>query len=394
MLNIVFSDQPFPVEITSSLFLEGPSPRNNLEYDWKMDAVDYLEKTNFNGTVFIPVPKDKFYGKGDQAGWTYTNQIAWECKARNVADIIVAWVAREIDREKEDLGMPGFTTNIEFGEDLSSGKLMYGRPDSAKKCNYLDQRYKEIHLPIYNNLHHLLDAAITRLGTGALRRNGEVNVPLFIWNSEQFQSWYKNLQIAGNRLDDAKVLHHVAFGNNVLFCYMLWVKIWIESEQRFKSNEFVFARKDISTVIAYYKEQGNDQIVLIKEFRSPVNNTRGMVYELPGGSSVKQGVDPQENAQHELQEEIGLTITDLARFKYVGQRQLAATLSSHQAQVYKVELTKTELDTLLQYQSNNTVFGVVEDTEQTSIEVIPLNKIFDYPIDYSMLGMIFEAISQ
>jgi hypothetical protein len=34
--------------------------------------------------------------------------------------------------------------------------------------------------------------------------------------------------------------------------------------------------------------------IIVSEFRSPVNNITGKVYELPGGSSVKIGIDPKE----------------------------------------------------------------------------------------------------
>lgn len=44
----------------------------------------------------------------------------------------------------KNLDIPTFITNIEFGEDLYSGKIMYVRPNSAEKCRYLDQLIFEI----------------------------------------------------------------------------------------------------------------------------------------------------------------------------------------------------------------------------------------------------------
>ena len=80
-------------------------------YDWRHTALDILNFNNFDGTVFIPIPRNKFYGAAkDEDSWTYDNQIEWECKARDIADIIVFWVARDIKNK-----MPGFTTNVEFG---------------------------------------------------------------------------------------------------------------------------------------------------------------------------------------------------------------------------------------------------------------------------------------
>lgn len=38
--------------------------------------------------------------------------------------------------------MPLFTTNVEFGYWLHSGKVVYGRPRNAHKTKYLDWLYK------------------------------------------------------------------------------------------------------------------------------------------------------------------------------------------------------------------------------------------------------------
>lgn len=55
-----------------------------------------------------------------------------------------------------------------------------------------------------------------------------------------FQSWYQNLKNCGNRLDGAKLLHHFSPAPGVLFSFVMYVNIWVESEKRNKSNEFIF----------------------------------------------------------------------------------------------------------------------------------------------------------
>lgn len=57
--------------------------------------------------------------------------------------------------------MPAFTTNVEFGYWLHSGKVIYGRPNDACKIKYLDWLYKEdtSENPI-NNLEKLMSKAI------------------------------------------------------------------------------------------------------------------------------------------------------------------------------------------------------------------------------------------
>ena len=395
-MELIFSDSPFPTRVTKSLFLAGPSPRRADEHDWRHEALAALEQCGFDGTVYIPIPKNKFYGAAkDEASWTYVGQISQECAGRARADLVAFWVPRVIDRTKSDLGMPAFTTNIEFGEDLHSGKLLYGRPAFAEKCRYLDKRVEELGLPVFTTLPELMQEAVKKLGSGSLREAGEVQVPLFVWQSEMFQSWYRNLKQAGNRLDDLKVLHSFRVGGHHLFSYLIGVNVWVEAEQRHKSNEIVFARKDLSTLVVYHRESatGSTNVALVREFRSTVNNATGYVYELAGGSSVNPNLDPRVNAQQELNEELGLLVEDLERFRPVGVRQLTATLSSHRAHVYAVHLDSAEWAQLQKNAERDQPFGMTDDSERTYAVITQLSDIFKLPLDYSMLGMLFEALS-
>ncbi|CAF3248576.1 unnamed protein product [Rotaria socialis] len=391
-MQLVFADHPVPSVVTKSIFLAGPSPREANAIDWRHEAISCLcsSSIDYDGTVFIPVPEQRFYGTDyDPSAWTYDNQISWECECRHVADLIVFWVPRHVNGR-----MPGFTTNVEFGEDLHCGKIVYGRPEDAEKCLYLDKRMKDLKLPVFISLEDTLHHAVSLLGTGAFRTSGEVYIPLFIWKTEQFQSWYFNLKTAGNRLEKAKLLHHVESSNpKHVFSYLLWVKVWIEAENRYKENEFVFARKDISAVLAYYRDSDEDiKIVIVKEFRSSVNNADGFVYELPSGSSSSPSMDPQFTAKHELEEECGLTIMDMSRFKFIEQRQVAATLSSHRAQLYSIELTKDEYENILKNEIKNKTFGVPDDSERTYLTMVSISQLQHSLLDFSMLGMIYCAL--
>ena len=118
-----------------------------------------------------------------------------------------------------------------------------------------------------------------------------------------------------------------------------------------------------------------------------------MVYELPGGSALQPNFHPQQNAQHELLEETGIYIEDINRFQFVKNKQLCATLSSHHSYLYKVELTNEEFNAVKNNIKAKKIFGLSEDTEIISLEIISIDKVMDYPLDYSMIGMILGALN-
>ena len=384
-LQIIFSDQEIPKKIQKSIFLAGPSPRKKNIHDWKKDALDIFCNLQYDGTIFIPVPKNKFYEKTDDANWTYDHQVDWECRARQISDLILFWIPRDIENE-----MPGFTTNIEFGEDLYSGKILYGRPQNAEKCRYLDKRIIEIQDVIYTNLESLIQKSIKLLGQGALRKDGETYIPLFIWETEQFQLWYQNLKNNGNQLIEAKLLHFFKVSQKI-FSFVIWTKIWIAKENRFKSNEFIFSRKDISAIIPYFEKDSEIFLVFIKEFRSPVRNEEGMVYELPSGSSSNTSLSSLATIQHEMLEETGIYTSDMNRFQFISTKQICSTLSTHCCHLFKIKLLPEEILQIQQSIQKQKAFGVKEDTEQIHLEIISLKEILNYPIDYAMLGMILSA---
>ncbi len=399
-MQLVFSDQPLPLAHTRSVFLAGPSPRSPEIPDWRPQALEVLQRAGFDGTVLIPIPEARFSGSGgNEPGWSYTGQVEWEAKARARADVIVFWVPRVLDTSRADLGMPGFTTNFEMGEDLTTAKVLYGRPGGAAKTAYLDQKAREYGLQVHDSLESVLGEALAVLGSGAYREGGEADVPLFVWRSAAFQSWYASLKAAGNRLDGASVLGHVILGRGFLFSFTLKVKVWVASEQRHKSNEIIIARPDTSAVLATYRDPsaGVLKVILVREFRSPVNNERGFVYELPAGSSTQAGMDPQLNAQHELEEETGLRVEDLRRFKRAGRRQLAATFSVHRAELYAIELTPKEFAQLQATAQAGQPCGEEARNdgasgERTYVEVASLDELFTLPLDYATLGMVAEGL--
>lgn len=117
-----------------SIFLCGPSPRTGQVLNWRKDALEILEKIGFNGTVIVPEPKDGIWPSN------YDNVVEWEEHYLEMANRIVFWVCRDYAKD-----IRGMTTNIEFGLYYKTGKIIYGRPNTADDIRNLDWRYKNFY---------------------------------------------------------------------------------------------------------------------------------------------------------------------------------------------------------------------------------------------------------
>lgn len=384
-MQVVYVGQEFPAHITKSIMLVGPTPREARVPSWRPEALRILEKLGYDGIVFVP--------EGEHNTWVndYEVQVETEERMLHTADCIVCWVPREL------VSMPAFTTNDEYGTWKYSGKVVFGAPEGAAKIRYQQYYANKLSIPSHTTLEATLASALERLGVGALREGGERQVPLYIWQTPSFQQWYKNLRQAGNRLDGARVEWTFRVGpkKSFVFFWALHVDIYIASENRHKTNEVVIARPDIATVVAYRRGKTilDADVVLIKEFRSPVSNNQGFVYEVPGGSSFKPGGNPRQLAADECSEETGLVIA-AERMRQHASRQLVATLSAHHAHLFSVELTEQEVTELRS--AAGVAHGVEGDTERTYVEVKKLGEIMrpESGVDWSMLGMILSVVSQ
>lgn len=147
-MRVNFSDEAV-LKGKKSIFLAGPTPREEKVASWRVDAVKKLEELGFDGVVFVPeystwVPKTN-----------YVDQANWEREALTEATVILFWIPRSLP------DMPGFSTNVEFGYWLHSKKVIYGRPDGAPKTKYLDWLYKtDYNEEPFNDLDKLLEYAV------------------------------------------------------------------------------------------------------------------------------------------------------------------------------------------------------------------------------------------
>ena len=383
-MHIIYSTQSPPKTFSKSIFLAGPSPRNADHDNWRIEALSILKEMDYDGVVFIPLPED--------GAWShrYDDQVEWENTYLNMADLVVFWVPRDLER------LPAFTTNVEFGMWFDSGKAILGYPKDAPKMGYLAHHACKQHVSTAHTLKDTLSLAVTRLGDGEARSDGEREIPLCIWKTPHFQSWHSAQKSAGNRLDGAQVVwtFHIGSKNDPIFFWALHVNMYIEREKRYKINEVVISRPDTSMVVAYKRDKNllESTIVLIREFRSPASTSDGFIREVPGGSSWKMDDEPKEIASQELSEETGLTI-DSKRLRFIGTRQVSGTLSAQKACVYACEVTNQELTYL--HSQADIAHGVVEDTEQTYVEIHQLKDLLkseSNTLDWSNLGMILTAL--
>ncbi len=383
-MDIVYAKQPFPPSWSASIFLAGPTPRGDAPPSWRPDALRLLRELGFEGVVFVPESAD-----GQWRG-SYLDQVTWERDALQAADVILFWVPRELER------MPAFTTNVEFGIWASSGKVVLGYPAEAPKCKYLAWLASEHGAPVVHTLRATVSAALDLLGAPAPRSGGARLVPLRAWRTPAFQAWLAAQEAAGNRLDHANLLWSFQPSRaTVPFAWILKVKVWVAAEGRHKTNEWVFARCDMSTVVLHgpvAEDWRQTELVLIREFRAPVRTADGFVHELPGGSAYDPTLSPQAVAAEEVREETGVDI-DPARFTPRGGRQLAGTLSAHHGHLFSVALTATELGALRKTEAAGTVFGA-GDSEQTTVELWTVGALMTDPrVDWSTLGMVLSVFA-
>lgn len=114
-------------------FLAGPTPRDKNVLSWRKEAISLFESLGYDEALYVPEIREKpYYDMEDN-----TSEMDWDQNALENADIVMFWIPRNTT------DMLGLSTNVEFGYLLNKGNIIYGRPESAVRCEFLDYLYKE-----------------------------------------------------------------------------------------------------------------------------------------------------------------------------------------------------------------------------------------------------------
>lgn len=141
-----------------SIFLAGPTPRDKDIISWRNEAIKILEKLGFDGIVYVP-EYSTWKPKTD-----YVDQAMWERVGLSNATIIVFWIPRYLP------DMPAFTTNVEFGYWLHTGKVVYSRPNDAEKIKYLDWLYRlDYNKEPIDSLEELLKTCVNEINNNKIK---------------------------------------------------------------------------------------------------------------------------------------------------------------------------------------------------------------------------------
>lgn len=149
MRVVCVPESAMPESARKSIFLAGPSPRTNDQYNWRPKALEILFDMKFDGTVFVPLTPDW--------GWA-TDQIIqmnWELKNLERSTVIAFWIPRDLEN------LPGFTTNVEFGLFAQSGKVVLGYPKNAPQIGYLHHLADRFNISVRHSLQETLVSAAT-----------------------------------------------------------------------------------------------------------------------------------------------------------------------------------------------------------------------------------------
>ena len=116
-IPIVWAREQIPPGLT--LFLAGPTPREDAVPSWRPAAIAQVcQQWDHPAPLTILTPESR----GGRRAKEYHDQVEWEAAGLDSATAILFWIPRDL------VTLPGFTTNVEFGLHVRSGRVVLGAP--------------------------------------------------------------------------------------------------------------------------------------------------------------------------------------------------------------------------------------------------------------------------
>ncbi|MGP4115135.1 nucleoside 2-deoxyribosyltransferase domain-containing protein [Streptomyces sp. 4N509B] len=158
MIRLVMAREPLPAA-GPSVFLAGPTPRLDAPVDsWRPAAIAEVDRQWAGpGALTVLSPESR----GGRRAADYDDQVDWETDARAAASAILFWIPRDVRT------LPGFTTNVEFGLDVGTGRAVLGCPPDCpnpERNRYLVHVAHRHGVPVCDTLADTVSAALALAG--------------------------------------------------------------------------------------------------------------------------------------------------------------------------------------------------------------------------------------
>ncbi|MFJ2110748.1 nucleoside 2-deoxyribosyltransferase domain-containing protein [Streptomyces sp. NPDC087850] len=156
-----------PLSVGPCVFLAGPTPDKSAPVpSWRPEATRLLgEQWTGQTPLTVLSPESRNGERADR----YETQVDWETDARAAASAILFWIPRDLHT------LPGMTTNVEFGLDVSSGRAVLGCPPDCpnpERNRYLIYVARRHGVPVCTTLTDTTAAALALIaaaGTPVVR---------------------------------------------------------------------------------------------------------------------------------------------------------------------------------------------------------------------------------
>lgn len=121
-VRVVWAREPLPSGDEPSVFLAGPTPRRAEVPSWRPEAIELIDASwRGPGQLVVLTPESR----GGRRAKEYHDQVEWEVAGLELASVILFWIPRDLKT------LPGFTTNVEFGLFVRSGRAVLGAPPAC-----------------------------------------------------------------------------------------------------------------------------------------------------------------------------------------------------------------------------------------------------------------------